>query len=35
MINFNNKKTKKVFSTAIIILLVISMVLPMLLSALV
>lgn len=32
MFNFHNKKTKKVFSTVIILILVACMVLPMLLS---
>ncbi len=35
MFNFNSKKTRKVFSTVIIVILVISMILPLLLSALV
>lgn len=33
MINFNNKKAKKTFSTVIIIILVLCMVLPMVLGA--
>lgn len=33
MINFNDKKTKKIVSTIIIVLLVLAMVLPMALSA--
>lgn len=35
MINFHNKKTKKIFSTVIILILVVSMILPLILSALV
>lgn len=34
MINFQNKKTKKIVSTVIIILLVVAMVLPMIAGAL-
>lgn len=32
MFNFHNKKTRKVFSTVLILILVVCMVLPMLLS---
>lgn len=32
MINFSNKKTKKIVSTVIIVLLVLAMILPMALS---
>lgn len=34
MFNFNSKKTRKVMSTAIILILVVCMILPIILSAL-
>lgn len=34
MINFKNKKTKKMFSTVLIIVLVLAMVIPMVVAAL-
>lgn len=33
MINFNNKKTKKIFSSVLIVFLVLAMILPVLASA--
>lgn len=35
MFNFHSKKTRKIFSTVLIIILVVSMVLPLILSAIV
>lgn len=35
MINFKNKKTKKMFSTILIIVLVLAMVIPMVVAALI
>lgn len=34
MMNFGNKKTKKIFAAVLVVLLVVSMVLPVLMSAL-
>jgi hypothetical protein len=34
MVNFNNKKTKRIFSAIIIVVLVLAMVIPMIASAL-
>ncbi|MDO4295534.1 MAG: synaptobrevin-B [bacterium] len=34
MMNFSNKKTKKIFAAVLVVLLVVSMVLPVLMSAL-
>lgn len=34
MLNFNDKKTKKIFSTVVIVLVVLAMVVPMILGSL-